>query len=201
MTLLHTSDLHFHKKHFEWISQQEHRFDLFCITGDFIDTDQGSLDEQIDWVIEWFSRFKKPLFICSGNHDIELFEREDWLSEINSPYVYIDNKIHNFKSLKVGCYPYIGGDGYYEFDECDILLHHVPPSNTKTATLENGNDWGDTELYDALKRKIITPKIILSGHVHSPKDTIATIGETTIYNPGYSIQSDIPNYKIIEFDS
>ncbi len=201
MKILHTTDLHFNQKWFKWIENQQSSFDIFCISGDFLDSSKDeTLAKQIVWVTEWIKKIEKPLFVCSGNHDIEKLNNEEWLNTIDTLNYYPDNTIKTIGNIKFGCYPYIGGEGYYEFDKCDILLHHIPPANTKTSTLKNGNDWGDQELYDALKRKIITPKIILSGHVHSPKNTRDTIEETTIYNPGYSAQTNIPDHQVIKWN-
>lgn len=83
MKILHTTDLHFNKNWFEWIANQQNNFDVFCITGDFLDDFK---EEQIDWLTNWMKNFKKPLFICSGNHDIEELENEDWFNKISNVY-------------------------------------------------------------------------------------------------------------------
>ncbi len=36
MRILHISDLHFNKTWFEWIEKQQDKYDVFCITGDFL---------------------------------------------------------------------------------------------------------------------------------------------------------------------
>lgn len=200
MKLLHTTDLHFNKKWFEWIKQQQDNFDFFCISGDFLESSEPeTLQEQMEWIISWIKRFEKPLFTCSGNHDIEELGYENWLSEIDTPSYYSDNIIKNINGVKFGCYPYIGAEGYFEFDECDVLITHIPPAKTKTAYHETEkSDWGDKALYRALKNEIIKPKIILCGHVHKPIETIDMIGGTKIYNPGIDRQSVVPNHHIIE---
>lgn len=198
MTLLHVTDLHFNQAQFEWIAEQRHDYDLICLTGDLIDSDkEPSLEEQIEWIEQWFKKIKTTMFVCSGNHDIEVFDRENWLSEIDSNYIYPDNGVYTYKGIKIGCYPYIGAEGYFEYDECEILLHHVPPANTNTSLLESGADWGDENLYHALTNGIISPKYILSGHVHHPKGYSDSILNTTIYNPGY-MAGNVPAYQIIK---
>ena len=37
MKILHTTDLHFNKQWFKWIEAQQNKYDIFCITGDFLD--------------------------------------------------------------------------------------------------------------------------------------------------------------------
>ena len=142
---------------------------------------------------QWFKTLKSPTFICSGNHDIELLEREDWLSEIDSDYVYPNNGVYTYRGIQIGYYPYIGGEGYFGYDKRNILLYHVPPANTKTSILQNEEDWDDENLYHALVRGVIKPKAILSGHVHSPKDFKDTIKHSTVYNPGYSPR-EVPSH-------
>ncbi|MGJ0355102.1 metallophosphoesterase family protein [Aliarcobacter cryaerophilus] len=197
MKILHTTYLHFNKQWFKWIEAQQNKYDIFCITGDFLnDSKDETLLEQIEWITIWMKLFKKPLFVCSGNHDIEELENEDWLYKI--PNVYSDNSIKTINGIKFGCIPYIAPN-FIEFHECDIFLYHLPPSNTTTSTHNKTNkDWGDKELSRLLKKKIISPKIILCGHLHHPTDTIDKINNTKIYNAGVNKENLIPNYHIIQ---
>jgi len=199
LKILHTTDLHFNKKWFEWIEQQQHNFDIFCISGDFLESSKDeTLKEQIEWITQWIKKFKKPLFTCSGNHDIGELDDEKWLLNIDFSNYYSDNTIKTIENVKFGCYPYIGADGYFEFDECDVLITHVPPVKTKTSIHKNGTDWGDKELYNAIKNKIISPKILLCGHIHKPLVTVDTLKNTTIFNPGVNANSEIPEHHKIE---
>jgi len=199
MKILHTTDLHFNKKWFHWIAGLQDDFDVFCISGDFLESSKNeTLEEEIEWITAWIKEFDKPLFVCSGNHDIEELDNEEWLNKIDTSNYYADNAIKSIDDFKFGCYPYIGADGYFEFDKCDILITHVPPTNTNTSTNKNNYDWGDRELYSAIKNKIITPKIVLCGHMHKPLKTIDKLDNTTIYNPGVNKCSDVPNHHIIE---
>jgi len=198
MKLLHTTDLHFNKQWFKWIQSQESSFDIFCISGDLLESrKEESLQEQIAWITSWVKGFSKPLFICSGNHDIEEFENEDWLCKIESENYYCDNTKGTIDSLKIGCCAYLDAE-YIEFYDCDILVTHLPPTNTKTAThIKSDEDWGDKDLTRVLKNRLISPKIILCGHMHSPTQTIDSIENTTIYNTGVKKGATIPNHHII----
>lgn len=193
MKILHTSDIHFNKSWFEWISDQQDNYDIFCITGDFLDdTKHESLIEQIDWVTNWMKKFKKPLFVCSGNHDIEELENEEWLNKI--PNIYSDNSKKTINGIKFGCIPYIAPE-FFDFDDCDVILYHVPPAKTKTALKsKNNEDWGDRELLRALKTHIISPKFLLCGHVHNPLKDNDKILNTKIFNPASNTTKEIPNY-------
>ncbi len=193
MTLLHTTDLHFNKKWFEWISTQQSNYDVFCITGDFLDDSKDEiLSEQITWVSNWMKNFKKPLFVCSGNHDIEEFDNEDWLNKIST--VYADNSIKIINGIKFGCIPFIAPE-FYEFDECDIILYHLSPSKLKTSIHKDTlKDWGDSELKRLVNNGLISPKYILCGHLHQPQSTSDILKNTIIYNPGIDESKDVPLY-------
>jgi Icc-related predicted phosphoesterase len=195
--ILHVSDLHFRKHWFKWLKSQKDNFDIFCISGDFLDDllDE-TLEYQINWITDWLSLFEKPLFVCSGNHDIDDLQHQEWLTKI--PNIYSDNSIKTIDGIKFGCIPYLA-PSFQDFDECDIILYHLPPSNTNTAINTKHNvDCGDEEIYRAIKNKIITPKILFCGHVHHPKSTVDKLNNTTIYNTGVNKNSTIPNHHIIE---
>ena len=197
MKILHTTDLHFTKHWFTWIALQQNNYDVFCITGDFLESSKDeTLLEQIEWISSWMKSFKKPLFVCSGNHDIEELENEDWLNQI--PNVYSDNSIKTINGIKFGCVPYIAPD-FFEFDECDILLYHLPPAQSKTAIHNKTNaNWGDKEIARLLQKSILKPKVLLCGHMHYPIDRIDKIGNTTVYNTGVDKNNEIPNHHIIK---
>ena len=197
MKILHTTDLHFTKHWFTWIASQQNNYDVFCITGDFLESSKDeSLLEQIEWITNWMKSFQKPLFVCSGNHDIEELENEDWLNQI--PNVYSDNSIKTINGIKFGCVPYIAPD-FFEFDECDILLYHLPPAQSKTAIHNETNaDWGDKEIARFLQKKILKPKVLLCGHMHHPINTTDKINNTMIYNTGVNKKKDVPNHFCIE---
>lgn len=175
MKMLHASDLHFDKVKFDQILDLE--FDVCCISGDLIDASQKGVSEQKAWVKRWLANFKKPLFVCSGNHDVDESGDVSWM---RAPNVYFDGDIKTLEGVKFGCVPYLYTD-ISDFAECDILLTHVPPAWTQTA-VERGRGWGDKELYRALKHGLLKTKIILCGHVHHPLARVDKIGGCTIYN-------------------
>jgi len=197
MKILYTTDLHFNTHWFEWIAKEQNNYDVFCITGDFLeDRKEESLAEQIEWITQWMKEFKKPLFICSGNHDIEELDNNNWFNKISK--VHSDNSIKTLDGIRFACMPYLAPE-FYEFDNCDVLLYHIPPANTKVSTHNKTNDdWGDKELTRVLKNGIIKPKILLCGHMHYPIDNTDKINDTIIYNVGVDKYSDIPNHHIIE---
>ena len=79
-------------------------------------------------------KLRSKKFCCYGSIN------EEWLNKIDTSNYYPDNSIRTIENIKFGCFPYISADGYFEFDECDVLVTYIPPSNTKTSTDKNGND-------------------------------------------------------------
>jgi Icc-related predicted phosphoesterase len=199
MKLLHTTDLHFNKNWFDFIAKQQNDFDIFCISGDLLESSkEQTIQEQIKWLTSWIKEFKKPLFICSRNHDIEDFNNNDWLKKISSSNYYSDTSKRTINNTTIACCEYLD-PSYLDFYDCDILVTHLPPSNTKTSISKKiDEDWGDKELTRMIKNNLISPKIILCGHMHYPIDNIDIFKNTKIYNPGVDKNSDIPNCSIIE---
>ena len=92
MKILHATDLHFNQRWFKFIKDIESNFDVVCITGDFIDAfDEGGIAPQIAYVSKWITNFTKPVFVCSGNHDVGLAYEQEWLNDI--PNIYADNAV------------------------------------------------------------------------------------------------------------
>jgi len=66
MNIFHTTDLHFNKNWFQWIEKEQDKYDVFCISGDFLCSSKDeTVQEQILWVSAWIVNFKKPLIVCS----------------------------------------------------------------------------------------------------------------------------------------
>lgn len=195
MKILHATDLHFHQEWFAYIAHHQHDVDVICLTGDFLEeSHEVSIEEQIAWISAWMRTLKVPLFVCSGNHDIDSDEGA-WLSRVES--AYSDTHQATIKGVRFGCVPYIAPD-FMEYDACDVLLYHLPPAKTTTALHQKTNaDWGDLELHGLLKRRLISPKVLLCGHMHAPKERIDTLGATRIYNAGVDEDAAVPLHHII----
>ena len=179
-----TGDLHFNTTWFKYLLKQQNNYDILCLTGDLLDLTAGNFSEQSKWIANFLTNFSKPIFICSGNHDLDKNMEFNWLSGIGDN-ITLDNRIKTIEGVKFGVMPYLGAD-ISRFYDCDILLHHIPPANTKTAKnrSKGSKDFGDDELYQVLKHKIITPKYLLCGHVEQPLNQTDQINKTTIINPG-----------------
>ncbi|WP_423902472.1 metallophosphoesterase family protein [Campylobacter showae] len=196
MKILHATDLHYNKSWFKFIKNLESNFDIVCITGDFIDAfDQTGIAPQIAYVSEWLASFNKPVFVCSGNHDVGLAYEQEWLNDI--PNIYADNAVKEINGVKFGCAPYLKPD-YAKFAQCDVLLSHVPPAYTKASVGYSGDDYCSEKLYNAIGKQVITPKTLLCGHIHNPIKNICRLKHTTIYNPGCDKNLKEPKIRVVE---
>jgi len=220
VTILHVTDLHFYKSYYQWILAQSGSFDVLCITGDLIGemcpSSRTNRFQQINWVSDWLEKLTVPTFICSGNHDVDDEIDDDlpdlselisdagccqpvdeslWLNKIKNPLVFTDNCIHTIGNITFGCVPYYGY-GLDEYYNCDVLLHHDPPDNSKTC-IQAGCSFGSLELYQALIMGTIAPSYVLCGHVHRPLVNEDKINNSFVSNPGASFDGDRPNHKYV----
>ena len=140
-----------------------------------------------------------PVFVCSGNHDLDEFAECDWLTSMKSKKVCVDGQIISFCGIKFGCVPYLGADLSY-FSGCNVILSHVPPIKTTTSqSIIAGilRDCGDEGLFNALKERVISPQYILCGHVKNPSANRDCLFGVEIINPGAQHNSFAPKHKII----
>ena len=195
MKIFHATDLHFTQAWFTYITDAQKEVDAICLTGDFLDPQHDvSIPEQIRWIRTWMRTISVPLLVCSGNHDIE--EDASWLETLE--HAYGDTRSVTLQGVRFGCVPYIAPD-FLEFDECDVLLYHLPPAKTATALHQKKQeDWGDSELARLLKHQLLAPKVVLCGHMHTPQNTTDTVNRTRIYNPGVGTNPSIPNHHLID---
>lgn len=202
MNILVAGDLHFNIEQFRWLEKHKESYDCLCLTGDFLDKHSDQLyqfQQQTDWVCKWMLELNKQIFVCSGNHDLDEFGECDWLNNIKSSTICSDNKTERFNGIRFGCIPYLGGN-LSDFYGCDVLLTHVPPLKTATSrTMVSGmyRDFGDEELYHALKERFVTPCYIFCGHVEKPLATRDRISGVEIINPGAERGASVPNHEII----
>ncbi|CAD7289037.1 metallophosphoesterase family protein [Campylobacter suis] len=195
MKILHATDLHYNAVWFEYLKSVEACFEAICISGDLLDEcSDVSLYDQILDIKAWLGKFSKPVFVCSGNHDISLLYEEGWINEMAN--VYGDDSIITLNGVCFGCVPYVGAS-LDKFSECDVLLAHVPPYKTPVSRdIKSGRDYGDKSLFSAVDEGAINPKVLLCGHIHEPKANVCKLKNTTIYNPGCEFGKSTP--KICE---
>jgi Icc-related predicted phosphoesterase len=129
MKILITSDFHFRKKWFEWLTQEAPKYDLVCLSGDLLnlfDKITPRID-QIQWVVQtWkpqFAATKTLLAISSGNHDFndepalqsyedlnpeaeeslrEIVAAKSWMDLLKEPNQIISDKETQIVTLPTG---------------------------------------------------------------------------------------------------
>jgi len=218
--ILHLTDIHFNQSTFNWITSYQDNIDVICLTGDFLDHSINAfleINEQISWINNWLKNITKPLFLCSGNHDVieedvnslsldDLFTTDEytdlipnntlkWLSEISQKNVFTDGSVKEINGIIFGCMPY-EMETFEKYKNCHVLLTHVPPATTDVAKGVYG-DYGCELITTALKTMTITPNILLCGHIHNPLKNIVHFNNTCIYNPGYKLNKNKPNVIVI----
>ncbi len=227
MKILHVTDLHFAKPHFRWILENQNKFDVICLSGDFLDTHINcpySLQQQIKWITAWVKTINVRLLLCSGNHDEyheaellsmeELFNLDDnpacddidyhpssstsWIKELAGGNITVDGGVAEVAGLQFGCIAY-GEDDFAKYADCDVLLYHVPPYGNPTA-IQAGRDYGCKSITRSLKNGVIQPRWLLSGHVHAPVKNTSTLQTTKISNPGAKSSGAEPMKNVIKID-
>lgn len=174
MIVLHASDIHYNTFLMQKILDS--RYDVLCISGDLLDEpSRMPIDIQIKAFKKFFKGLKKPILVCSGNHDLDA----KWIKDIKRVHC---NDIKDFKKLKFGCVPF-GCEDFSKFKKCDVLVTHVPPFGSSCAyDILNCTDLGDKNLTKALDEGIVKPKFILCGHIHNPKKRYEKFQDIEILN-------------------
>ena len=170
----------------------------------------------------------KPVFVCSGNHDVITddendlhFNLEDFNNSIDETDTWeIDEEpvgiprctwLNGFRNENVYADNTIhtikgitfGAVPYNYSDSLSKFKHcdvllHHEPPATTPTAIQNELDWGNSELYQALMNNIISPDYILSGHVHHPDSTSSKVSKTVIYNPGADFTRNTPRHRIFD---
>lgn len=199
MTILHVSDFHFNKRWFDWLLHRAPAHDLVVMSGDMLDLTVATPHRrQIEWVSDWLNDFPRLICVCSGNHDLEWDSEAGrwtpayWLRALVNPRVWTDGQRIGLNGLSV---LNIGATTRPKGGEADIWVVHAPPSETLVATRSNGDDAGDPDLVSAMRR--YAPRLVLSGHVHTPLHWHELRDGTLLLNPGRSADASFPNHILV----
>lgn len=202
MTILHLTDFHFNQRWFHWLLQRAPLHDLTVMSGDLLNLSGPTPHrKQIDWVSDWINDYPRPLCICSGNHDLEWDEQTErwtpayWLRDVVNPHVRTDGQrleMNGLSILSIGCTTRPKGGA------ADIWVVHAPPAKTLIATRDDGGDSGDPDLVAPTRR--YAPRLVLSGHVHTPIHWREHAAPTLFLNPGRSADADFPNHILVQTD-
>jgi Icc-related predicted phosphoesterase len=202
MTILHVTDFHFNKRWFDWLLHRAPFHDLVVMSGDMHDISAVTPQRrQIEWVSDWLNDFPRPIAVCSGNHDLEWdFEAERWtpaywLRDIVNPFVWADGQRVELNGIS---FLNIGATTRPKGGDADVWVVHAPPSKTLVATRPGGADAGDPDLAAAVRR--YTPRLVFSGHVHTPTHWREHREATLFLNPGRGEDAALPNHILVRTD-
>jgi uncharacterized protein len=202
MTILHVTDFHFNQRWFDWLLHRAPAHDLVVMSGDMLDLAVATPQRrQIEWVSDWLNDFPRPISVCSGNHDLEWDSAAErwtpayWLRDIDNPNVWTDGQrveLNGLSFLNVGATTRPKGGA------ADVWVVHAPPSKTLVATRSDGADAGDLDLVSAARH--YAPRLVLSGHVHSPLYWRERRDGTVFLNPGRNPDAPFPNHVLVRTD-
>ncbi|HWL15672.1 MAG TPA: metallophosphoesterase [Opitutus sp.] len=203
MTLLHVTDFHFNQRWFDWLLHRAPPHDVVVMSGDLLDLTRATPQRrQIEWVSAWLRDFPRPLSLCSGNHDLEWDSERGrwrpayWLREVVNPLVWTDGQRVSLDGVSM---LNLGATSQPKGGHADVWVVHAPPAGTLVAATATGDDAGDPDLVAAVRR--YAPRLVLSGHVHSPLAWQAQSGGTLLLNPGYDPDAPFPNHILIQTES
>jgi Icc-related predicted phosphoesterase len=204
MHILHTADIHFNQEWMEWLVKKQDNTDAIVIAGDLLNMRTACpipIGKQIPEIRKHLRRFRIPVFVCSGNHDIWMAEPKTtkdtwsdggWLNHDLPPNIITDGRTANLNGEKFAVVKYTHDNWP---TGTTIVVAHLPPKNLKTAISQKGKNHGSQEIARNLLKK--QPRLILSGHVHKPMKWHDSFKKTTSLNPG-SANGPFPNHILID---
>lgn len=202
MTILHVTDFHFNKRWFDWLLHRAPPNDLIVMSGDMLDLALATPHRrQIQWVSDWLNDFPRPISVCSGNHDLEWNSETEqwmpayWLRDIGNPLVWKDGQRVTLNGLSL---LNIGATTQPKGGDAEVWCVHAAPTRTLVATLSDGVDSGDPDLCAAIGQ--YRPRLVLSGHVHTPLHWREQRGDTLFLNPGRRPHGAFPDHILINTD-
>ena len=207
--ILYVTDLHFHRPWFDWVRAEALRLSCaVAISGDLLNDNIHKAPpcaDQVKWVAAWIANFPRPLFLCSGNHDLldPLETPPKWLIDCRRDGVVVDKGRRVVDGATVVSCPQ-DGTTFAPSDRWahggDILLHHEPPAGHGVAQTKEGTDYGSLDLADYLENTPEIRRIVLSGHVNSPRKTHVRIGNTLCLNIcTHSVTRKVPPFGLVDW--
>ncbi len=218
MKLLVVADLHYSLKQFDWIVAQSEFYDAVVLAGDLLDISSHlDLEVQILVVRKYLRRIagKTPVFVCSGNHDLDARNQHyeahaEWLNYLDGRNLYVDGRSLVVDRINFTVFPWWDGPKTREelvelFEQGDearkrekvpwVWIYHSPPFGTKTSWTGR-KDFGDRYLSEWIKT--YQPDLVLSGHIHNAPfhnggAWVDRIENTWVFNPGKQI-GDYPTH-------
>ncbi len=222
MKCLVVADLHYALKQWDWVHHVAEQFDLVIIAGDLLDL--GSLvdrESQSIVVLKYLDRIvrKKPLLVCSGNHDGTDHNSENetiatWLLEAREAGTLVDGDFWEKDECLFTICPW--WDGHVTRKEVGeliardaarpkkrwIWIYHSPPDQTKVSW--TGKTFaGDPYLVEWIQQ--YKPDMVLSGHIHQSPfrnegSWIDKVNGTWVFNTGRQIGPE-PAFILLDLEN
>lgn len=202
--ILHLSDLHGHRGHYQWLLSEvhQHRFalDAIALSGDLI-SDLGTdltLNAEAKLVSELLLQLPEdiPLVIADGNHDFTADDNHGetprWIRQLHRQNLSRPPDVVVIDGVAIASV----GWGNFPKHSADFYVIHAPPAFARTAAGVERQDFGDLDLADHLQNFGGTA---LCGHVHQPQKWYDLRNGRRSLNPGISEpEAPTPNHIIID---
>lgn len=209
MKILHVADFHYRLDWFSWLTAQAPHYDAIVLAGDLLnqfDKSPGQIEAWSAYLAKFPCSLDRPLFVCSGNHDFfpsfrasaRTWAGAQWLRDLGRSGLLVDGQIWPGPPA-FGVMPWASQPGEtWEWPEAvPIVVVHAPPSGTGLASsADSAGDDGDHEVRAAILDH--SPRLVLSGHVHEPRNWHVQLGDTLCLNPGCDLTADQPQHIIID---
>lgn len=191
MKFLVFTDIHEDKKSLQALLRRAvgQDIDFVVCTGDFSTFGRGMVH-----VLKEFNALGKKMYFIPGNHE----EHSELLEKALPNFPYCIN-LHG-KAQKIGEYIFLGyGGGGFAQEDAEfrkiarewygkfkgkkiVFLTHGPAFATKLDLLP-GRHVGNKDYRKFIER--VSPKLVISGHLHETVGLMDKIGETKLVNPGW----------------
>jgi predicted phosphodiesterase len=203
MRILHCADFHANESWFNWLVARSAGYSLLCLTGDCLDLlELHRIEDQVRLVRDAVQGAKCPVALCSGNNDsftgppdLGYLHHAAWMSATKRDTVWGDGDVFTLGGSRFRC---VGWNSILPVaDEREIWLSHAPPARSLTAMDQEAHDVGDEILGEAC-RAFKGPRVVLSGHQHSPRSWAELVGRTWCFNPGVTPNATVPNHVVVD---
>ncbi len=221
MRILHTADLHYSLKQWDWLNLVANQYEMLVLAGDHLDIASAvDIDVQAVVVLKYLRKLqtRTQIVISSGNHDGDERNAANeavarWLENARGDGVLVDGDSRTISGWRITVCPW--WDGPETQAQVHALLqgeaatrperwlwvYHAPPDRTRVSWTGKGH-FGDPVLAGWIQK--YRPQVVLSGHVHQspfrpPGCWVDQIEGTWIFNAGRQIGPE-PAYVILDLD-
>jgi len=198
---LSVSDLHGRKRWMDWILRVVSDYDALLLPGDLLNSLAYDFAREYVKIGEFLAELDKvgrPVLICTGNHDLDLFNRLPACAR-DLKNVYWDRASPLIAGVRMRIIGYMAELPVTSREDV-IWLYHEPPHNSPTSLDRRTREsFGCPSLsHAAIFEAQSLPPLVISGHQHSPANWSWCNGRTLFLNSGQDFESFKPRHLIIE---